>query len=867
MPRNTSSRQTGRRVVPHVGDLFTDRLPESVAYALSLDAHRAYMDSDVDEPAARNLLVFYGVGGIGKTTLSERLERWGSGDLAPSDPWGPAPATAVAATCRVDLHRTQGRMDLLTTLVAIRRAFGSVRSRWMGFDLAFAAYWSAINPGEPLPGTGTTDSSVADGISDSIAEVLSEVGIPGAGIATRSVRAVVRAARTKAMRRNVLSRYAGFEELLDRCSDLPSPDDPHPELIGDLAGLLDLDLAQWDDGPHAPLIVVFIDTFERLVADPRRVDEIALNELIWRMPNVLFVATGRGLIDWYDEKRVNLYVSGRSAWPGLVPGAATEPRQHLVGRLAPEDRRRIIQRARELYEIDISETIEEQLANASDGLPQYLDLALSMALNRKQSSSPPITVADVSGSLRELVLRVLEDVPDDEQKALRAASMFPFFDIDVVAKAAAVDDGCARRALARPMIDHRGSPNYPYSMHDAIRHAIRGSDHSVPNGWSDTDWRKAGDRGLEAIREDYEQAAAGADAVRSLETLTLAIVLVSDQELTVTPVEAKHYVDWLSKAIVYGPSITGLRASLPTEPHTEMGRGIVDFVVSKTAEVTPHEGAELLTRIFESDHPLRLPAGRHRGYVLRNASMYDEALAAFNELVAVAPTPLNCYQRVLTLTSARRFAEALDDCAELTAKRAESIRVTCAISHGDAEGYVARQERLLEDLRSSRRQREAIDKAGNIVRWNALLNGAVNADDLARVRLDALKASHLTALRDEYVARLFSDPAATMADPDEFAWIDRIDRSRNIGDIGFRSAWARIAMAMYTDDDADLARLAEEVCNRGHPRSRLWISVESVLDSMGYQITIPPTQWLEPYPVVQARWRGIFDAWLARVKG
>lgn len=408
---------------------------------------------------------------------------------------------------------------------------------------------------------------------------------------------------------------------------------------------------------------------------------------LWRMPNVLFVATGRNLVDWYDETRANLHAVGRATWPGLVPGATAEPRQHLVGMLAMEDRLRVIARAREIYSVEVSDNVAHELALASGGLPQYLDMALALALTRKQNGGFPITVGDVTVSLRALVELVLEDVPNDEQRALRAAALFPFFDAHIVAMAAGVDDGCARRAILRPMIDRRGSEAFPYSMHDAIRNAIRHSGHSIKNGWSDQDWLKAGELGLEAVRARYESASTEHDSPTALEALGLAIGLVSEQELSIGPAKSPNYEDWLSQAVVFGPSIAGLRSSLPTSAKTDLGRGYANFILSRTAEVTVDQAAELLTGVFESPHPLRISAGRHRGYVLRNAARWEDAAAAFNDLVAAAPTDLNRYQRVLTFATARRFAEALDATDDLPDNPAKSIRMFCAVGHARVEGY------------------------------------------------------------------------------------------------------------------------------------------------------------------------------------
>ena len=111
VPRDSASRNDSARY-PRAGDLFTDRINESTAFDRALAAHREYMDSVEDIPSAKNIQVYYGVGGIGKSQLSERLQDWVEDQLPPTDVWGPKPSTVVDATARIDLHRSQGRVDI-----------------------------------------------------------------------------------------------------------------------------------------------------------------------------------------------------------------------------------------------------------------------------------------------------------------------------------------------------------------------------------------------------------------------------------------------------------------------------------------------------------------------------------------------------------------------------------------------------------------------------------------------------------------------------------------------------------------------------------------------------------------------------------
>src|ERR1700759_1471092 len=89
----------------HLENPFADRETESDAFSQALVNFRQLLDTDADPGATRrNILTFHGVGGIGKTTLSRRLQSWVTGGLEKTDLWGAPPRTAIATTARIDLH-------------------------------------------------------------------------------------------------------------------------------------------------------------------------------------------------------------------------------------------------------------------------------------------------------------------------------------------------------------------------------------------------------------------------------------------------------------------------------------------------------------------------------------------------------------------------------------------------------------------------------------------------------------------------------------------------------------------------------------------------------------------------------------------
>ncbi|OKJ95668.1 hypothetical protein AMK34_21940 [Amycolatopsis sp. CB00013] len=855
----------GRRL-PHAGELFTDRESESQAFKTALAEFRRHVERD-DEAgiARRNVLTFYGLGGIGKTALSERLEAWVDRRLPLVNGWGPPPATRVDATARIDLHDSAGQVDLLGALLALRAGMAKIRDRWPVFDLAFAAYWSAAHPGEGLPRFAGRDE-VGAVIGETVKDVLSDLGSvvdlatgTGAGLAVRGVRKLIGVLRRRRDLKIALDAFSGFEDFLLRCADEPTPTEPQPDLLCDIAATL-----SWEIAALSPvrLVVVFIDTTERLKLDPRRVAERHLNTLIHGMPNVLFVLTGRDLHDWYDETRTELPHRGPWTWPGLVPGAAGEPRQHLVGNLSPSDTRELIRDSRRRLALPMSDQVVDDLVTASRGLPQYIEVARQVALSIKDAGgNRQVLPGDVTGSLNSLVLHVLEDVPTDEQRAIRGACLFRVFDTGLIAAAADVDHGCAERAVLRPMIDRHEGDRFPYRMHDAVREAIRYTDFQVSGGWSERDWQLAAGRAVAAARRLHDNAKSRDDNGGIMQALGIAIGIACDQECDIEPADNPHYADWLSRAIVYCPSIQGLRSWVPGASRTEYGRLVLDFISAKSVETPMGDRLRLLRGVFESDHPLSLPAGRHLGYALRSLRRWDEALSVADEVARIAPTPVNLRQRPITLSMARRFVDARQSVEDASAS--EIIR-PAGYSHGRPERYFAEAEEKIARLKAAGRQREMLeDRSLNLYR-RVFFKGDVSATEITESLEQAELVGHVIAIRNTLLALLLHREVDIEAHPVALERLETLGRTSTASEtIDFRYAFAEFCDAAIAGDRLRLFTLRNE--GRKIPRrSRSWIPVECCLASVGLPLPETPTQWLEPYEDVKRRWVGHLDAYLAR---
>ena len=150
-------------------------------------------------------------------------------------------------------------------------------------------------------------------------------------------------------------------------------------------------------------------------------------------------------------------------------------------------------------------------------------------------------------------------------------------------------------------------------------------------------------------------------------------------------------------------------------------------------------------------------------------------------------------------------------------------------------------------------------------RWRSFVKGDLDIAQIDMFLQEADEAGHIPAVQDAYLAKLLTDPDWAEAAPDSIARFENINRSQNAGEIGYRLAFAEAAIALYRNSSNGLEDLTKKLNARVQPRGRLWIATECLLDSRGYSINIPPTQWLEDYEIVRDRWRVLFERWLARV--
>ncbi len=390
-------RPSEREQRPSALDVFTDREELIAAFERNL-AHK--------KPEEHRVLVFYGDGGIGKTTLLQKLEQlhrqrcpqalMGRLDLAGADTTPP---------------------DLL--LYRLRRLFPTIP--FPSFSLALAEYGRRFHPEqvygsdrkELLQGAGPYADVLAGGL-----EVLGQLS--GVGLAVSTMKAAATAQRQLS---DWVERRA--EPWLQRSQSLSEE-----QLLAQLPLQWARDFRQaistqldhdWDDAItySGPPPLIALDTYETLwhsgmgrSGRRREPRERWLVDLVSELPEVLWVIGGRDRLSWeegYDK-----------AW-----SEACE--QHLVGQLSEDDARSFLAK-RGIKEPAIVEKIISQGA----GVPFYLELETQLYDKTPAAERTPEVFG---GSQQEQIERLLTHLDASERATLKLLAAFGIWDRELFSQA------------------------------------------------------------------------------------------------------------------------------------------------------------------------------------------------------------------------------------------------------------------------------------------------------------------------------------------------------------------------------------------------------------------------------------------------
>jgi hypothetical protein len=586
--------------------------------------------------------------------------------------------------------------------------------------------------------------------------------------------------------------------------------------------------------------------------------------------------TGRNALKWAKLEGSALPYRGKRRWPLLqVPAGQIEPRQHNVGSLTEGDSCAVLQHASTLHGLALDPNLISQIATSSGGNPKYLEIAIEVAITYV-ANEEPITKAAVTGSLESMVATLFDGIPADEQRVLRIVALLGSTDATLAAAVAGHDEGAARRALDRSLVSPSESDDTHFTMHDSVRDILLDVGYSVSNGWTHRDWISAGTRALEHVHArwtvsigEYRAALRAEDASaialwadRALRDYAIAVRIVCAVPAEIGPPQFPVYGDWVTEGLVFGPSIAGLSAHVPTGSRTDLGAWILLFLAGKDISRPRAERETALLRLAEVSHPIARIARRHLAYFFDGACEWDRSIQQWDRLIEERPhqATFTRRQRAFTTIQARRYRQVSSEPGWADEDTRRRLRARVRYDHGKPKELLAWADSQLDRGIDTMNLKDHLELAGAHLARKSLTRGA-SVGEVEAVRVRAEAAGHESSLQDALLSGILigSGSATTALD-----LIQRTDQSRSAQPIAARTALARSAIAYLQNDQAGLEEVRIDALRMTGPRTRAWIPVECLLAS--YDLALPDVggQWLEPYEEVTARWMSIWETWRAR---
>ncbi|MFE9333046.1 ATP/GTP-binding protein [Streptomyces sp. NPDC006925] len=854
-------------------DFFADRRDEWDTVVASLVRHTqrvrgaGFSVEDLEAPR-RNVLVFYGVGGIGKSTLSRALtehlrDREGGGSG-----WSPLdPQVGRVVPVRVDMSRDSGG-DFESLMLSLRLAAADLGQPMPTFDIAFQRYWDRNHPGEPLDEylrrrtwfsrfSGT--QSLSEQMQSALADVAQAVALPGTtgALVGQGLRSVVRALRERRHQIRSLAECQRLADLLEA--------DPDLEALSYYAHLLAWDLDRVP-AKHRATPVVLLDTFEDVGDRVHRDLERLIQRVAWLMPNALFIITGRNRLQWDDARlEGQLDWAGAQFWPQLTGGAAEEPRQHTVGYLSAEDCETYLCKRLTMAGQPLMDDRTRHIVTAnSHGLPLYLDLAVMRFLDlyREYGRAPEPT--EFNFDFPALVSRTFRDLSPNVRQVLRAVSLLDSFSVELAVAAAGLDhDAPALELVERPFVDADPGAPWQYRVHALVREAVQEADSTSEDRWSAADWQRAAQRTFDALGRE-----ASGDRIHLVAALRQGLKLARDYGLE---------LGWLTDAAFrYVDDFVWEPIEIPALPSAEPGSEEISSAAEALAAALRaiaqrqrrHRGwtAEQLRMVLESDllpEPLRELPRYFLAECDRDLGNLDDSLDGMRRVVDAGGR--------LAPTAARGLAH-------LARRVGRFPQVRDVAENLGAEG---RRDRVLGDLWWTQGSMALACSAYAVSRDEALHLGHAGEAALSQACLAFASAYQDRPRAAEQIARArdllggvsirWAEVQTRIAELVRNAGVepDLPERAEEVaaqaGEAGLSSsvAYIRFAVCLHAVvlDSPDLlsrARARLNECVRGEEFAYL-AELSYLIADEEPPAELPRAQWLDGQDQVRARWTAIAE--------
>ena len=869
-------------------EAFTNRDHQWSVAAAAVEEHlrrisdRAFSVEDLERPRT-NVVVFHGVGGVGKSTLLRKLEAALATDAARPPQWGARAWTRRLLPIRIDLARSASTgADFERVILTVRLALAGALGRPLpSFDLALRQYWEATHPGEPLDEyirrtglTGKFSAMLPQQMQSAVSEIAGALELPGmvGSAAGQVASALVKALRSRREHALALAGASRTAALLEATPDL--------EALSYYPHLLAWDLSRLP-AKQSMVPVVLLDTWED-TADRHRDLERLLQRLVWLMPTCSSSSAAATACSG-PTPRCTASSTGPAPPPGrgldIPPQGAASPAPAAAGAAStcigdlvrPRTATPISPAA---WSTTASRSSARTSAPSSPPAPRACPCTWTSPSPASWRSAAPAAPAQPPTSTTPSPPFGPRPVrPDsDERHVLRSWHLLDAFDLDLATQAAGpTHQAPARRLVDRPLVADNPYATVAPSSARRDPYGGPGRRRHSEDRWTPTEWHQAAARALEALGGQWTRAASlGPSRMLLVACLRQGLRLARDHRLTAP--------GWLTDAAF---AYTSDSVWEPLSPPAPAGPDGTDPGLATPADAL----AELLTAIGRRQR-------EHRARTIeRLTTVLDTGL------LPAELTELALYYRAKAYKDLDRTAEAragMRQVADINGRLAPQAHrglANLARLSGDfptalaavpALGWAGRHHRVLGDIHwphgnidqavaafaAARAEAEQHDAAGERAMTQVRLAFALSFTDPVRAEDELTLAHQLLDGLDQRANTLLAEIAAVIKDAGSDPTV--VDRARALhadataAGLPYLIRYLELGLALHhavrgaTDElAATIGRLHEltDSGDFGFFTDIAYFMAELPLPEPGAQV-----RWLDGETAVRERWHALVAA-------
>ena len=355
---------------------FTDREEpqESFIHALNNLLNKEY-----------SVLVYYGVGGIGKSSLQKHLKEF---HLDQDDQ-----SVYSWIDFEIEANRTAQK-----TLRGLAEHFKSkFKMKFPIFDMAYLIYWSKAFPDHDIKKEGLPFLEEGNQLSEIISTFVNSAGILGTTLNTLDY--IYKKSKEFTFDSKIKQALADLTQLESN------------EIEAKLSVFFAQDLESYQNKYPNKKIVIFFDTYEALWPTHRNeayyfAQDEWLRDIITELPHILFVICGREKIRWTEIEE---------EWEDDL-------NQHILGSLSQTDSQSFL---KSCHITDLK--IQNSIIQSSEGFPYYLDLCVDIYYQIKSHSKVPSQEDFIDIGQQDIFKKFMKYLNHSEQETLKVLANARFF--------------------------------------------------------------------------------------------------------------------------------------------------------------------------------------------------------------------------------------------------------------------------------------------------------------------------------------------------------------------------------------------------------------------------------------------------------